>query len=319
MICRYHNHQKTLNLKYIPKSENILINSERSLFSILRMNWIRACTPKAKEEKKNEYTAEEKLINQYKEKELLAKDELEKAELNLELKGRLYDLAMKGNATDEEKKKVWLELLEAQQKYVNTEDEAIKKRKDEITKRGTATFATGEKRQKDYQDLKKESSSKLEGLEQENQISGVPDWMKDQVQLEIDYRKALNEVEVSNHLNKEAQKLEIEEKYAYARLNIEQKMQEQKLEIISNVFASAGSFLAKNTLLYKVMATVQATLDTYLAASLALRSFPPPFGAIAMGTAIASGLANVATIQGIEVPGYATGGFALLVKKDPKL
>ncbi|MCA0387946.1 MAG: hypothetical protein LCH52_05570 [Bacteroidetes bacterium] len=41
MICRYHNHQKTLNLKYIPVAETILVSDESSLFSILKRNGIK--------------------------------------------------------------------------------------------------------------------------------------------------------------------------------------------------------------------------------------------------------------------------------------
>lgn len=71
--------------------------------------------------------------------------------------------------------------------------------------------------------------------------------------------------------------------------------------------AAAGLF-AKHTFMYKFLASAQAAIDTYAAANLALKSYPPPFGAIAMGTVIAQGLANVANIAATEVKGYAKGG-----------
>ncbi len=41
MICRLLNHQKTLGLKYKGKMETTFVNSEDSLFSVLRRNGIR--------------------------------------------------------------------------------------------------------------------------------------------------------------------------------------------------------------------------------------------------------------------------------------
>ena len=274
---------------------------------------------KIKEAKQNEYTEEEKLKDLYKQKDILAKDELEKAKLNLELKGKLYDLAIKNKATEEETKKIWLEQLQAQQDLIKAQKDATKKRNDELSKQGKGIFGTGKTRQKEYKDRKADGDSSLLGLQQGNQVDSAPDWLKAQVQAEIDYRNAMNDIELSNHLNKEAQKAEIERQYANVRLEIEKQMQEQKLSVISNAFQSVGSFMAKNTLLYKLFATVQATIDTYSAASKALASYPPPFGAIAMGTAIATGLANVATIQGIEIPGYEKGGFAMVGEKGPEI
>ena len=47
----------------------------------------------------------------------------------------------------------------------------------------------------------------------------------------------------------------------------------------------------------KRFSQIQAVIDTYAAANTALKSFPPPFGAIAMAGVIAQGLANVAQIE----------------------
>ncbi len=41
MICRLHNHQKNLGLKYKGKMETTFVNGEDSLFSVLRRNGIR--------------------------------------------------------------------------------------------------------------------------------------------------------------------------------------------------------------------------------------------------------------------------------------
>lgn len=61
----------------------------------------------------------------------------------------------------------------------------------------------------------------------------------------------------------------------------------------------------------KAFAIAQATVDTYAAANKALASAPPPWSFIAMASAIAAGLLNVAKISGVEL---AEGG---VVKATP--
>ena len=55
----------------------------------------------------------------------------------------------------------------------------------------------------------------------------------------------------------------------------------------------------------KRFSQIQATIDTYAAANTALKSYPPPFGAIAMAAVIAQGIANVAQIESQK---FQTGG-----------
>lgn len=57
---------------------------------------------------------------------------------------------------------------------------------------------------------------------------------------------------------------------------------------------------------YKAASIAEATVATYLAATKALASAPPPFNAILAGTTVAAGLANVAVISQQK---FAKGGF----------
>ena len=80
--------------------------------------------------------------------------------------------------------------------------------------------------------------------------------------------------------------------------------EETKLSIISNAVGAAANLIGRNTLAGKALSIAQATIDTYAGATKALAAYPPPFGAIAAGTVIAGGLANVSAIINTEVPQF---------------
>lgn len=82
--------------------------------------------------------------------------------------------------------------------------------------------------------------------------------------------------------------------------------EDQRLQVLAIALGQASALFNENTVAYKIIATADAVINTYRAANLALASFPPPFGAIAAGVSIATGLANVARIQGAQ---FAEGGF----------
>jgi hypothetical protein len=95
--------------------------------------------------------------------------------------------------------------------------------------------------------------------------------------------------------------------YKASELKIEELTQEAKLSIISGAVGAAANLIGRNTIAGKALAIAQATIDTYAGASKALATYPPPFGAIAAGTVIAGGLANVAAIVNTKVPTFEGG------------
>jgi DNA repair exonuclease SbcCD ATPase subunit len=96
--------------------------------------------------------------------------------------------------------------------------------------------------------------------------------------------------------------------YKATEVKITELTEESKLSIISNAVGAAANLIGRNTLAGKALAIAQATIDTYAGASKALATYPPPFGAIAAGTVIAGGLANVSAIVNTQVPQFAGGG-----------
>jgi len=75
-----------------------------------------------------------------------------------------------------------------------------------------------------------------------------------------------------------------------------------KLLIVSNTLGELAQAVGENTVAGKALAVAQATINTYQGASLALATYPPPFGAIAAATVIAGGLINVKKIISTKVP-----------------
>jgi hypothetical protein len=78
--------------------------------------------------------------------------------------------------------------------------------------------------------------------------------------------------------------------------------QQAKLQVIGSALGAVASAVGENTVAGKALAVAQATINTYQGATLALATYPPPFGAIAAGVVIAAGLLNVKKILSTKVP-----------------
>lgn len=87
-----------------------------------------------------------------------------------------------------------------------------------------------------------------------------------------------------------------------ARIEIERAQQEVKLGIISNALGTIAEAVGQQTVAGKALAVAQATIDTYMGATKALATYPPPFGAIAAGTVVLAGLLNVKKIVSTQIP-----------------
>ena len=78
--------------------------------------------------------------------------------------------------------------------------------------------------------------------------------------------------------------------------------QQAKLQVIGDALGAVAQAVGENTVAGKALAVAQATINTYQGATLALATYPPPFGAIAAGVVIAAGLLNVKKILSQKVP-----------------
>lgn len=80
-----------------------------------------------------------------------------------------------------------------------------------------------------------------------------------------------------------------------------------KIQARDAVLNAAISIFGQESAAGKIAASAQALVDTYAAATAALK-IPPPFGQIVAAATVAQGLANVAKINSVSVPKFAEGG-----------
>jgi hypothetical protein len=105
-----------------------------------------------------------------------------------------------------------------------------------------------------------------------------------------------------------------EKQTAAVRIQIEKAQQAAKLAVIGDALGQIAEAVGAQTTAGKALAIAQATINTYLGATQALATYPPPFGAIAAATVIIGGLLQVKKIVDTKIPpmpvpgGGSTGG-----------
>jgi hypothetical protein len=133
-------------------------------------------------------------------------------------------------------------------------------------------------------------------------------------ELDAEFKKAEIKLDINERLAKDIAKInkkQAEEDKANAEksIAIEKMKAQQELQIAGNTFGALADLSAEDSIARKGFATAEALVNTYLSATAALASgseINPVFGIIAAATAVATGLANVAKINGVE---FAEGGW----------
>jgi hypothetical protein len=111
----------------------------------------------------------------------------------------------------------------------------------------------------------------------------------------------------------------IEQKTAAARRQIDKAELNTKLGVLSDFAGTLSNVLGENTAAGKAAAIAQATINTYLAASQALATYPPPFSYIAMAGAIITGLMQVQKIISVPIPGKSSANKSSGYEKGGKI
>ena len=107
--------------------------------------------------------------------------------------------------------------------------------------------------------------------------------------------------------NREAELQMIRDKRRGAE--IQEQIERQKFAVAAQFISGISQLVSEDTAEYKVLASAEALINTYLAATAALASgskINPVFGFISAAGAIANGLAAVARINGVQ---FAEGGY----------
>lgn len=117
--------------------------------------------------------------------------------------------------------------------------------------------------------------------------------------------------------------LALEDQISQGRIAIQTAAAENEKNLtegLNAVRGAANALLGKNTLASKALAISETTISTYLSATKAYAALVglvpagPILAPIAAGAAIATGLANVAKIAGVQIGGAAAGGGEFLTK-----
>lgn len=103
------------------------------------------------------------------------------------------------------------------------------------------------------------------------------------------------------------EKIKLKEDLAKKELEIKQRQNDTELTLITDVISKGAALFKQNTIAFKALAIAEATINTYRAASSALAAIPfGPWNFVQAGVAIATGLANVAKIVGVQ---FRKGGY----------
>jgi hypothetical protein len=133
----------------------------------------------------------------------------------------------------------------------------------------------------------------------------------------LDKKDALLKEQVAKGLITEAEFTKGIEENADARIDIDKKEAEAKMENaakIGGLLSNLSNLVGKETAAGKAFAVASATIDTYLSANKAYQSMVgipvagPALAAVAAGVAVAGGIANVRKIISTKVPGGGGGG-----------
>lgn len=123
--------------------------------------------------------------------------------------------------------------------------------------------------------------------------------------LKIKFNKDTNDAIAKANKQFREEQADAEEK----QQEIFEQQQRFKLQVVSNTLSSISSIVDRDSAAYKVIASLNALINTYLAATAALASgskINPVFGIVSAAAATAAGLAAVAKINGIQ---FAEGGY----------
>ena len=196
------------------------------------------------------------------------------------------------------------EVLAIKKKY---DDEKLKLEAERLAKeKELRDKAAEEEKQRQEEKLARESE------ERQNQLAFLEADFNFRQQLgQLRFEEELNFFDKQRELQREElvatkatqeQLIAFDKDTAAARIQIERAQQETKLTIISDALGVIAEAVGKETKAGKALAISQALINTYLGATKALATYPPPFGAIAAATVVAAGLLQVNAIRKQKVP-----------------
>jgi hypothetical protein len=139
--------------------------------------------------------------------------------------------------------------------------------------------------------------------------SSISDLANDTVKL--DAKLAAQQVSMAEQTEEQKQEL-ARQTYEYRKA-----LAEEELMLTAAMLGQASALFGEQSIIGKTIAIANATINTYQGATLALATLPPPFSFIGAALTIATGLASVAKIGGVDIA--AAGGADFVTSKPTML
>lgn len=195
-------------------------------------------------------------------------------------------------------------ILDINKKYDDAEIQAEKDKQDKIKAAKEQEKAEEQERIQQQKELESQNrQDELNFLQADFNLRQTLGALKFEEELAFfDKTRELQRQELVANEATNKQLIAFDKETAAARTQIEIAQQQAKLAVISDALGTLAQAVGENTAAGKALAVAQAIINTYQGASLALATYPPPFGAIAAATVIAAGLMQVKKIVSTKVP-----------------
>ena len=147
---------------------------------------------------------------------------------------------------------------------------------------------------------RKDAEALRKSIDLENTLLEEGETFRQRLEREVGNLNLQREEELKNADKTGADKAKINAKYDKQILDLRTATRNAELALTQNVLGQIAGLLKENTVLAKTLSIAEATINTYLGATKALATLPPPYGAIQAGITIATGLGQVAKIAGVK-------------------
>lgn len=97
---------------------------------------------------------------------------------------------------------------------------------------------------------------------------------------------------------------------AASRIKLEEQVKDAKISVVNAGLNAVADAVGRDTAAGKALSIASSVINTYQGATKALATYPPPFGAIAAGATILTGMMSVKKIISTPLPGVAAAGGA---------
>jgi chromosome segregation ATPase len=233
----------------------------------------------------------------------LAQLEADRVQKSLEIRNQVNGLDKAAAAA---RLKEAEELAKAKAKADEEAKKKAEKEKEELEKRIEAEL----KMELEAAERLAQEKINIESQRLVNREITVDEFNKRMAQMEmeaLEARKAVLEQFGQDVLEINSEILAAQVANAEAQIETEKIAEETKRDQKEKTLQTAISTLGEQTLAGKVLSSAQAAINSYEAATLALATIPPPLGQIQAALTVIQGLAQVARINAVPVPKFATG------------